>query len=152
MIFALLDASAVIDVVHLQAAIAFWEYCQESARLIFAANAPETGDPLEDRILEFLRQAPTGMTRTDIHAAFQRHIPGKALVVALAALRDKGLAVVSREETAGRPAERWHRRQVCEISVESENSQPHELSEGVSSLPALPSQAQATNNREVFEI
>ena len=48
MLYALLDGSAVIRLEHLQAALAIWRYCEESARLIFG---DKLGDPDADVIL-----------------------------------------------------------------------------------------------------
>ena len=39
---------------HLQAALAFWKYCDNSARYLFAGT---TGDPIADRLLDALREA-----------------------------------------------------------------------------------------------
>src|SRR5262249_2120710 len=57
-LYAVLDQPKVITVDHLKAALAIWEYCDASARIIFGNRL---GDPTADRILEALRAAgPTG--------------------------------------------------------------------------------------------
>jgi hypothetical protein len=62
-IYALLDCSRVIQLPHLMAALAVWEYCESSARYIFGDS---TGDPIADRILEALRNSNSGLNRTQI--------------------------------------------------------------------------------------
>jgi hypothetical protein len=60
-LYALLDGQSVIDVVHMKAALALWQYCEDSARYIFGDSL---GDPLADQVLELLRTAAQGMTQT----------------------------------------------------------------------------------------
>ena len=70
-IYALLDKSYVVTAAHLQAALAVWEYCQQSAYFIFGDRL---GDPDADVILKALRQAgAAGLTRTDIRDLFGRN-------------------------------------------------------------------------------
>ena len=59
MLYALLDCSAVIHVPHLVAALALWDYCEESARWIFGDTL---GDPVADTILANLRRAGIAIT------------------------------------------------------------------------------------------
>ena len=60
LVYALLDQQESIDVPHLRAALAVWEYCEASAARIFG-NA--LGDPVADEILRALLQAGSaGMT------------------------------------------------------------------------------------------
>jgi hypothetical protein len=66
-VYALLDRSRIIRVQHLHAALAFWDYAERSAELIFG-NA--SGDPVEDRILKALTGRFGGMTRTEISKCF----------------------------------------------------------------------------------
>ena len=58
LIFALLDSKDQIDTVHLQAAMAVWAYCDQSAHLIFGDSL---GDPVADDILIALRRNVGGM-------------------------------------------------------------------------------------------
>jgi hypothetical protein len=104
MLYALFDGSPVIDEVHLRGALAFWRYAESSAKLIFGAE-PE--DPLVGMVLDKLRQAVGGLTRSQLRDAFNRNVPSPLLLAALAKLRDRGEAYAEREETGGRPAERW---------------------------------------------
>jgi hypothetical protein len=106
MVFALLDGRADIDVPHLHAALALWSYADASARLIFGTEAE---DPLPGLVLAKLREAPGGLTRTELRDAFHRNLSGGHLLAALAVLRDRGDARGEKvDHTGGRPAERWH--------------------------------------------
>ena len=62
-IYALLDKSAVVRAEHLMAALAVWEYAEQSAKYIFGSAL---GDPTADAILRALREHPEGMDRTAI--------------------------------------------------------------------------------------
>jgi hypothetical protein len=54
LIYALLDRRDQIEVVHLKAALAVWEYCEASATRIFGKMV---GDPVADEILRARQQA-----------------------------------------------------------------------------------------------
>jgi hypothetical protein len=70
-IYALLDKSAFIRPEHHRAAMALWRYCDQSAGWIFGRSA---GNKNADKILDALRHAPNGMTKTEISAeVFNRH-------------------------------------------------------------------------------
>lgn len=103
-LYALLDCSAVICRRHLKAGLALWRYCEESAQFIFGDSL---GDPVADEILRALRQAVSGMTRTEIRDLFGRHRNAREISRALTTLSEQGLVSSIQEETEGRPAERW---------------------------------------------
>ncbi|MGH9368310.1 MAG: DUF3987 domain-containing protein, partial [Thermoanaerobaculia bacterium] len=105
LVYALLDSSREIEVEHLKAALASWDYASTSASLIFGDLL---GDPIADRILKELR-ASDGLARTDISALFGRNISAAAIERALLTLADLKLARSERVATSGRgrPAERW---------------------------------------------
>src|SRR4029453_5539785 len=64
-VYALLDKTAAIGVTHLGAALAVWEYCEDSAHLIFGARL---GDPTADRILKARRNAgPQRRSKNEIY-------------------------------------------------------------------------------------
>ncbi len=68
-IYALLDKSNHVQVPHLKAALAVWEYAEKSAHIIF-------GDSLGDKKAEKLRlhlAAKGRLTLTEIHALFNRN-------------------------------------------------------------------------------
>jgi hypothetical protein len=105
MIYALLDGQRLIDVVHLRAGLAVWEYCEASAQHIFGKML---GDPVADEILRALKRAGKGgLTRTIIRGLFSGHQSSDRLSAALAMLLSKGLARVKTRESRGRPTEVW---------------------------------------------
>ncbi len=104
LVYAILDRSTVISLAHLQAALAVWGYAEASAEYIFG---DAVGDPVADEILRALRVAPEGMTRTELRELFKRNRRSDEIGRALAMLEGHGLVRSQREETDGRPAERW---------------------------------------------
>jgi Domain of unknown function (DUF3854) len=107
-IYAALDLSAVVRVDHLLAALAVWQYAEQSAYLIFGDR---TGDMVADEILEALRgAAEEGMPRTEIHDLFGRHLKGRVLGTILRDLEAQGRISrkkVPKGEGPGRPPEVW---------------------------------------------
>jgi hypothetical protein len=105
LIYAVLNCSNGIRPVHLQAALAAWRYCEESARYIFGASL---GDSVADEILAALRDAgASGLTRTEISDVFKRHRTRAELDRAFSLLMENGLARRMAETTNGRTGERW---------------------------------------------
>ena len=104
LIYALLDKSPIIKLVHLQAALALWRYCEASARYIFG---DALGDPIADTIVQALRGTPGGMTRTEISSLFGRHLDATKLMAALKTLLCAHLARYEMVQTDGRAAEHW---------------------------------------------
>ena len=96
-IYAALDRSPVVDACHLQAALAVWDYCRDSARLLFD-TAPS--DPTARRISEALDVNPQGLSRVQIRALFHRHVSKDRIDQALEQLM--ALDLIHRRTTAGR--------------------------------------------------
>jgi hypothetical protein len=104
-VYALLDLSQTVRCEHLEAALAVWKYCEDSARFIFG---DALGDPLADEILRILRGMEGGMTRTEISNCFGRNREAREITRALERLIEHGLARCEKEGGApGRPIERW---------------------------------------------
>ena len=104
-IYALLDKSRLIRREHLEAAIALWEYCDQSARWIFGTT---TGDRNADKILRTLHHSPKGMTKTEISAEiFSRHTPSAEIDEALRLLYGLKMVDYQTESTEGAPLQRW---------------------------------------------
>jgi hypothetical protein len=104
MIYALLDASYLIQPPHLRAAIAFWRYCEASAKYIFGDYL---GDPVADDLLRALRQAGSaGKTRTELRDLFHHHSPRLAQALMLL-LKYGKVRMKKRGGTGGRAAEIW---------------------------------------------
>jgi hypothetical protein len=105
LLYALLDGTDKIDLPHLKAALAVWEYCEASAAHIFGRAL---GDPIADEISRALQQSPDGMTRTAIRDLFGRHRTGDRIGAALNLLLTGGRARMEMTATGGRPVETWH--------------------------------------------
>lgn len=104
-IYALLDCADTVSFEHLTAALAVWDYCEQSANYIFGDSM---GDPVADSILELLREAGAGgASRTDISNHFSRNKKPEQISRALKTLESKGLAVCEKFPGNNRPIERW---------------------------------------------
>lgn len=101
-LYALLDGSSLIDIEHLEAAWAVWQYCEQSAVYVFGDRL---GDEIADRLLEALRDvAPDGLDGTAQRDLFDRHVSGKRLAAARTELEQLGLAYSRSEQRSdGRP-------------------------------------------------
>ena len=105
LLYALLDCAKAISTAHLAAALALWDYAEQSARVIFGAAL---GDPVADQLLRLIRAAGAeGMSRTALSNALGRHQSADRIDVALMLLSTKRLATVERVNTGGRPSEVW---------------------------------------------
>jgi hypothetical protein len=104
MVYAALDGRTVIDVPHLQAAFAVWQYAEASARLIFSEQ--ETLPPLERLLLAKIEAAP-GINRKQLHKALGGHVTAQAMVQALGKLADRQMIRTKQVATGGRPSECW---------------------------------------------
>jgi hypothetical protein len=106
LLYAVLDCADCIRREHLEAALAAWRYCEDSARFIFGESI---GDPDANAILVALRAAGSGgLTRTEINeGVFQRHRTKDEIDRALKVLAEYALAECKPDPTEGRAAERW---------------------------------------------
>jgi hypothetical protein len=106
MIYALLDSKTQIDVDHLKAGLAVWQYCDASATRIFGAAL---GDPVADDILHALKKADKdGLSRTSIRSLFSGHQSSERVSAALAMLLEKGMVRMEGKVSGGRPVEIWY--------------------------------------------
>jgi primase/DNA polymerase family protein len=104
-VYAMLDRSDTVELVHLRAALAVWERAEASARHVFGERL---GDPDADDILEALRNSgDDGLTRTEISEIFSHNLSRGRIERALATLRQANLATPESVQTGGRPTERW---------------------------------------------
>jgi hypothetical protein len=103
LLYALLDGAEAIRSEHLLAALALWDYVEESIRCIFG---DALGDPIADRALAALR-ANGPMTQNDLVDLFGRNVPAPRLSAAMEALLRAGKVRGDRVETGGRPRTVW---------------------------------------------
>ena len=105
LIYALLDKSPRIDVQHLKAAAAVWEFGEASAKYAFG---DATGNRLADEALRALRRTPEGLSRTEFRDIFGRNRSTNEITEALA---DLAAAKLADKQTVtgngGRPTEMW---------------------------------------------
>lgn len=97
LVYALLDGQGHIDAPHLQAALALWQYAQDSALYIFGDRA---ADPLEQKILAVLATGPK--TATELNKLLGGHVKKEALQIALQELEARRRIVLARQKTNGR--------------------------------------------------
>jgi hypothetical protein len=101
MLFSLFRRSMQIDDNALRSALAFWDYCFESTRLIFGTR---TGNNDADRIKEDLLPGQ-GISLSDIRdEIFSGHITAARLSNAIELLKKLGEIETRPEKTAGRPS------------------------------------------------
>jgi len=103
LIYALCDNTPSIRAEHLLAALAFWQYAEDSARFVFG---DATGDPVADRILAALRQ--TGpLSQDGLRELFNKHERSERIGQAMEVLVRAGLVDMARQETKGRTVTIW---------------------------------------------
>lgn len=105
LLFAVLDGADAVDEHHLRAALALWQYAEDSARFIFGEKF---ADKTTNRVEELLTEAgDEGLTRDQLFKALGGHTKASALGGALEALQRAGRATAQRTPSGGRPSERW---------------------------------------------
>jgi len=103
-LYAALDCSSIIQLPHLQAALALWDYCYDSAANLFGICS---GDSVADRILEALQAAENGLTRKQIRDLFHGHVSSSSIDQALEKLRSIGVAWSRCVAGSRRPTTLW---------------------------------------------
>jgi len=106
-LYVLLDCSSMIRREHLQAALALWQYCEDSARYIFGTA---TGDKLADKIYTALLEAnEKGLSRAELFDVCGHGTSADALTRATRLLAESGKARMKYELTEGakKQTERW---------------------------------------------
>ena len=99
-----MDEKNTIGVEYLKAALAVWDYADETAKYVFGSA---TGDPARDSIVAALKGSDRGLTRTNISALLGRHVKADHIDRVLADLSSSRLAYCESVETEGRPKEVW---------------------------------------------
>ncbi len=100
-VYALLDGSHTVEVAHIRAAHAVWQYAEGTLRYVFGDTL---GDEVADRLLAAVRDAgDEGLDRQAQRDVFGRNVPAPRLALARETLERRGLVVTTTEETGGRP-------------------------------------------------
>lgn len=103
-LYAALDATNEITLPHLEAALAVWDYCYQSASLLFGMA---TGNPIADRIREAIEATPTGLSQYQIRRLFNGHIDTQRIQASLQQLVAAGALTYCSQPTGGRPSTIW---------------------------------------------
>jgi len=129
-LYALLDQSSVIRKEHQRAALALWEYSEQSVRAIFGDL---TGDPNVDTAKEALK-AKGELTLTELHALFGRHATSAEIDRVISVLVKSGLAEVdTTTDDRGRKSItvlRWAANSAKSAKSSGQNSQNSQNSQG----------------------
>jgi hypothetical protein len=123
-VYALLDGSPAVDVQHLRAALALWNYCEESCRYIFGDTL---GNPIADRIRQALRGSPNGLNRSEISHLLGNNVAANTIENALRVLVEHRIGACEVLDTGGRPQERWYA--VTKKTKETKKGQPNGVAE-----------------------
>lgn len=119
--YALLDQSSQIDVPHLQAALAFWDYCEQSAKFIFGDTS---ADPTERKILTALDSCK-GMDGRELHGVFSNNLRKKDMDRAISNLVVEGkitIESVKPTQGGGRPKKIFRLNEHNELNEQTTSS------------------------------
>ncbi len=97
MIYCLLDGKTTIELQHLESALAFWDYCEQSAKFIFHNKSQ---DKIARKILDELKDSP--MNGTEIHRVFGNNITKDRLETAITELLASG-RITKDKQKSGKP-------------------------------------------------
>lgn len=115
MIYALLDGETVIRPHHLEAALAFWQYCEDSALFIFGGRE---SDIVADKIIEALKDGD--LTSTEINELFSHNVQSARIKYALQELAISGKITSYKDQepnAKGRPTIRYTLLKDTELTV-----------------------------------
>ena len=104
LIYALLDGESLMYGKHARSALAVWDYCAASVQHLFEGPMGSSDD---DKVLDSLRQAVDGLTRTQIRDLLGKRRRGEEVEALKDRLMRAGRISVEMEATGGAAAERW---------------------------------------------
>lgn len=107
MLAALCRKEDVVDVEDLAAAVALWQYVEDTVRMLFAGCE----DPLVTRVVDAIRAEP-GISRSALHRLTAKAMSAASFVAVLEKAAATGAVESERIETAGRPKEIWRPRSI----------------------------------------
>jgi hypothetical protein len=117
-LYAGLDGTNEIDVQHIDAAEAVWNYSQSTVEYLYGDR---TGNRIADRLVDELEMAgDDGMTFTEQAEVFSRHCSTSDLTAARLLLVNLGFAITVEQATGGRPSSRTFYIPPSERSAQSE--------------------------------
>jgi hypothetical protein len=98
MLHCLVDCQEALTDKHLETAIMVWDYCEKSARYIFADK--DVKNPLAKKILTLLEIKPLSLT--EIYNGLAKHFESKNIQSTLKSLMERNKVIVDRTRTLGR--------------------------------------------------
>lgn len=101
LIYALLDGSPRIRKVQLEAALAVWDYCEQSVPYIWCDASPFRDD---EKLLAYIKSGDKGRTTTEVRDLFGRNKDTSPMLDRLA---DSGKIVKTKIPSGGRPRTVW---------------------------------------------
>ncbi|MHB1974563.1 MAG: DUF3987 domain-containing protein, partial [Acidimicrobiales bacterium] len=104
LLYGLIDGRDTIDLAHLEAALALWDYAARSAAFVFGDSL---GDNLAERIWQAISSSEAGITRSAIRDLFDRNKSKTQIDAALRLLQSTGRVDRVVLAGVGRPAEIW---------------------------------------------
>jgi hypothetical protein len=116
------EPRALPESLQLAAALAVWDYCLASARLLFD-TAPI--DPTARRISQALDVNQEGLSRVQIRALFHRHVSKERIDLALEQLLSLGLINRGTAPGRGRSASLWTKTQSPETGTNTPETDPY---------------------------
>jgi hypothetical protein len=126
-LYAALDCSPIIQLPHLQGALALWDYCSASAASLFGTCV---GDSIADRIHEALQASPDGLSREHIRNLFRGNVSSGSINQAFERLSSLGLVTSRYVIGRGRPTTLWSTVDYqYEELMEEETAEPKESPE-----------------------
>jgi hypothetical protein len=153
-IYALLDCSSVIRKAHLEAALALWQYCEDSARYIFGTA---TGDKLADKIYRALLEAKDkGLSRAELFDVCGHGTNADTLTRATKVLAEGGKARIKYELTDGakKQTERWFALRFFPQEFKEVNPEPDtsDKPEEINSLNSCVQETAGTSDGKLFDV
>jgi hypothetical protein len=98
MLHCLADCMKELTPEHLETSIMVWDYCEKSARYIFADK--NVKNPLAKKILTLLEAKPLSLT--EIYNGLAKHFESKNIQSTLKSLMERNKVIVDRTRTPGR--------------------------------------------------
>ena len=101
-LYALLGQAHKVNIDHLKAALALWDYSERSVGYVFGEKF---GDPIADTLYSALISAPDGLSRTAMFDLFGRHVKAAQIEFALHKIKSRYGLEQSKRQTGGRSEE-----------------------------------------------
>ncbi len=141
--YCLLSGHRTIDINHMEAALAFWDYARESAEYIFSGRQ---SNPIAQKILDAVERGPASFT--DIHKLLSNHAAKREIQAALQELASSGKIKIEDVTTGGRPKKIISLAKEAKKAKKGCGSNPHDIN----SLFSHNSPSELKNEDEGLEI